>query len=82
VAVFPELMNEYADLLLPLLRRVWCNEPPGGYVIGGTICLSCLLEVGRYDELMELLGHARHRFWSDQRFGAEALARQKHYAAA
>ena len=35
-----------------------------------------------YDELMELLGHARHRFWSDQRFGAEALARQGHYDAA
>jgi hypothetical protein len=82
IAVFPELMNEYADLLLPLLRRVWCNEPPGGYVIGGTICLSCLLEIGRYDELMELLGHARHRFWSDQRFGAAALARQGHCDAA
>jgi hypothetical protein len=43
VAVFPELMNAYADLLLPLLRRVWCGEPPGGYVTGRTICLSCLL---------------------------------------
>jgi hypothetical protein len=47
IAVFPELMNEYADLLLPLLRRVWCNEPPGGYVIGGTICLSCLHRLAR-----------------------------------
>ncbi len=82
VAVFPELMNEYADLLLPLLRRVWGGEPPGGYVVGGTICLSCLLEVGRYNELLELLRHARHRSWSDQRFGAEALARQGHHEAA
>jgi hypothetical protein len=82
IAVFRELMNEYADLLLPLLRRVWGGEPPGGYVTGGTICLSCLLEVGRYGELLELLGSARHRFWSDQRFGAEALARQGHHDAA
>ncbi len=82
VAVFPELMNEYADLLLPLLRRVWRSEPPGGYVTGGTICLSCLLEVGRYEELLDLLRNVRHRFWSDQRFGAEALARQGHYDAA
>jgi hypothetical protein len=82
IAVYPELMNAYADLLLPLLRRVWCTEPPGGYVTGGTICLSCLLEAGRYAELLELLGHARHRFWADQRFGAEALTRQGHYDAA
>jgi hypothetical protein len=82
VAVFPELMNEYADLLLPLLRRVWRSEPPGGYVTGGTICLSCLLEVGRYEELLDLLRNVRHRFWSDQRFGAEALTRQGHYDAA
>ena len=31
---------------------------------------------------MELLGHARSRFWSDQRFGAEALARQGQHDAA
>ncbi|WP_431858743.1 hypothetical protein [Azospirillum sp.] len=76
IAVYPELMNEYADLLLPSLRRVWSSSTPGGYVVGGTIGLSCLLEVGRYDDLMDLLGASRRRFWSDHRFGAEALARQ------
>ena len=35
-------MNAYADLLLPLLGRVWCGEPPGGYVTGRTICLSMI----------------------------------------
>ena len=84
IAVYPELMNAYADLLLPLLRRVWCTEPADHYVhiTGHTICLSCLLEAGRYEELLDLLTNARNRFWSDQRFGAEALARQGHYDAA
>ena len=84
IAVYPELMNAYADLLLPLLRRVWCTEPADQYVhiIGHTICLSCLLEAGRYEELLDLLTNARNRFWSDQRFGAEALTRQGHYDAA
>ena len=44
--------------------------------------MGAVLEVGRYGELRELLGSARHRFWSDQRFGAEALARQGHHSAA
>lgn len=84
IAVYPELMNAYADLLLPLLRRVWCTEPADRYVhiTGHTICLSCLLEVGRYEELLDLLTNARNRFWSDQRFGAEALTRQGHHDAA
>ncbi len=84
IAVYPELMNAYADLLLPLLRRVWCTEPADHYVYitGHTICLSCLLEAGRYEELLDLLTNARNRFWSDQRFGAEALTRQGHHDAA
>ena len=66
------------------MRRVWCTEPADHYVhiIGHTICLSCLLEAGRYEELLDLLTNARNRFWSDQRFGAEALTRQGHYDAA
>jgi len=76
VAVYPELMNEYADRLRFMVRRNWSDETPGGYVRGTTICLSCLLEVGRYSDLLELLGHARPTFWSYRRFGAEALLRQ------
>ena len=76
IAVYPEIMNDYADRLLPLVRRVWSEEPPGGYVRGDTICLSCLLEVGRYAELLEILSCARRKFWSMHRFGAEALVRQ------
>ena len=76
VAVYPELMNAYADELLPLLRRVWTEEPPGDHIVGTTICLSSLLEVGRYGELLALLGDARRKSWGWHRFGAEALARQ------
>jgi hypothetical protein len=76
VAVYPELMNDYADALLPLLRRVWTQEPPGGYVVGTAICLSSLLELGRFDDLLAILQVARGMLWEWRRFGAEALARQ------
>ncbi len=81
-AVYPELMNAYADDLLPLLRRVWTQEPRGGYVVGTTICLSSLLEAGRYRELLALLQDARTKLWAWQRYGAEALARQERWDAA
>ena len=76
IAVYPELMHEYADRLRPLIRRVWVDEPPGGYVTGTAICLSCLLESGRYGDLIELLACARMKWWHWHCFGAEALARQ------
>ncbi len=59
IAVYPELMAEYAARLQGLIRRVWVEEPPGGHVIGTAICLSCLLEAGRYGDLIELLSCAR-----------------------
>ena len=37
---------------------------------------SCLLEAGRYGDLIELLACARMKWWYWHRFGAEALARQ------
>lgn len=82
VAVFPELMNAYADDLLPLLRRVWAQESTGGYVVGTSICLSSLLEAARYDELLALLRDARTKLWAWQRYGAEALSRQGLWEAA
>ena len=52
------------------------------HVIGTSICLSCLLEGGRYDELQELLATRRMKFWSWHKFGAEALVRQGLWEAA
>jgi hypothetical protein len=82
IAVDPELMEGYAERLRGMIQRVWVEEPPGGHVIGTTICLSCLLETGRYGDLMELLACARARWWHWHCFGAEALARQGMWDAA
>ena len=82
IAVYPELMAEYAERLRSLILRVWADEPTGGHVIGTAICLSCLLEAGRYGELIELLSCARMKWWHWHRFGAEALARQGAWDAA
>lgn len=82
IAVYPELMAEYTTRLQELIRRVWVEEPPGGHVIGTAICLSCLLEAGRYGDLIELLSCARMKWWHWHSFGAEALARQGAWDAA
>ena len=76
IARYPDLTNAFADELLPLLRQVWSDQKHFEYVSGTAICLSCLLEAGRYTELAELLAKQRMKFWSWQRFGAEALLRQ------
>jgi hypothetical protein len=82
IAVYPELMEEYTERLLGMIQRVWVDEPPGGHVIGTTICLSCLIETGRYDDLIELLACVRVKWWHWHRFGAEALARRGTWDAA
>ena len=46
------------------------------------ICLSCLLEAGRYGDMIELLACVRMKWWHWHRFGAEALARQGAWDAA
>jgi len=75
IAVYPELMEEYAERLRGMIRRVWVEEPPGGHVVSTTICLSCLLEMGRYGDLIELLACAPMKWWHWHRFAAEALVR-------
>ena len=76
IAQYSELINDYADRLLGLLRRAWADHKSFDYVHGTDICLSCLLEAGRYDELLDLLSTPRVKSWSWRRFGAEALKRQ------
>jgi hypothetical protein len=72
---YPELANEWADRILPLLRAVWAERRPGGHICGDTLCLSCLLETGRYNELEEVLSLRGMLFWPNDKFLAEALAR-------
>jgi hypothetical protein len=76
IAQYPDLINEYADRMIGMVRRAWADRQTFQHVIGTSICLSCLLEGGRYDELHELLATRRMKSWSSHRFGAEALVRQ------
>ena len=76
IAQYPDLIDEYADRMIEMVRRAWADHQTFNHVIGTSICLSCLLEGGRYAELQELLATRRMKFWSWHRFGAEALVRQ------
>ena len=76
IAQYPDLIDEYADRMIEMVRRAWADHQTFNHVIGTSICLSCLLEGGRYAELQELLATRRMKFWSWHMFGAEALVRQ------
>ena len=41
IAVYPELMAEYVERLCSLIRRVWVDEPPGGYPARRFVCIAC-----------------------------------------
>jgi hypothetical protein len=82
IAQYPELMDEYANLMIGMVRHAWADHQTFSYVTGTSICLSCLLELGRYDELQELLSIRRTKFWSWHRYGAQALVRQGFWEAA
>ena len=76
IAVFPSLMNLHADRDLDMLEAVWSDHASFAHVTTSTLTLSCLLEAGRYDELLALLARQKTHIWFDEKFGAEALLRQ------
>ena len=82
IAQYPDLIDDYADRMIGMSRRAWADHQTFQHVIGTSICLSCLLEGGRYDELQELLAARRIKSWSSHKFGAEALVRQGLWEAA
>jgi hypothetical protein len=55
-------MDEYANLMIGMVRRAWADHKTFSHIPGTSICLSCLLELGRYDELQELLAAQRTKF--------------------
>jgi hypothetical protein len=75
IAVDPELQMAFAEMVCPLVEQAWRDPAPGGHVRAASVCLSCLLEAGRTDELIALLDLRRRHDWWWERFGAEALAR-------
>jgi len=58
-------VNKALDALIPIC---WSDPNPGRYFHGGTACLSCLLEAGQYQELLELLELDRHPMWHYRRY--------------
>jgi hypothetical protein len=75
ITVYPSLMNRWADETVDFVRAAW-TAPGFAHATLAPVCLSCLLEAGRYDELGALLALRQVRSWHDQRFAAEALLRQ------
>ncbi|HEX2948397.1 MAG TPA: hypothetical protein VHV83_02315 [Armatimonadota bacterium] len=78
----PTFMNAWADRLLPMVRQMWAETESFSYSPQTVMCLSCLLEAGRYDELQALLATAPHRSWHEQSYWAEALRRRDEIEAA
>lgn len=76
VCAEPAFINARADRLLPMVRQMWAETESLDYSPQTAMCLSCLLEAGRGDELQALLATAPHRYWHEQAYGAEALRRQ------
>jgi hypothetical protein len=76
IAVYRNLQNMHADRDLDMIRSAWADHSSFAFVATATLTLSCLLEAARYEELTELVGLQKSRYWSDDRFVAEALLRQ------
>ncbi len=76
IAAYPSLTSLHADRDLDIIEAAWSDHARFIHVATGTLTLSCLLEAGRYDELLALLQRKKTRLWYDKKFGAEALLRQ------
>jgi len=55
LCVEPDIMNYWADYFLPVVKNVFSSTVPGSYFKGSEPCLACLYEVGRFDEIAEIL---------------------------
>jgi hypothetical protein len=71
-----EVASRWADVILPLLRRVWSEARPGDFVSGTDLCLSSLLAAGRYQELLDVLTLKERPIWPWRRYGIRALRAQ------
>ena len=70
-----ELASHWADEFIDIVRIAWGPDPElRGYYKGTSACLSCLYAAGRYNEILDLLDLAPHKFWYDRKWGVMALA--------
>lgn len=70
-----ETASWWADRELESIRAYWTHRERGHYR-ETSACLSCLLAAGRHDDLLNLLEAAPFRWWSDHKFGFQALVAQ------
>ena len=76
ICVYPGIAHLWADRFYPSIKNAWSHRTRD-YMTGSIdICLSCLLETKRYDELYELISIRQYSFWAYDKFWAEALVRQ------
>src|SRR5260370_4066567 len=51
IAQYPDLIDEYADRMIGMVRRAWADHQTFQHVIGTSLFLSCLLYGGRFGGL-------------------------------
>jgi hypothetical protein len=68
-----DIASQWAEELMPTLRWCWTDPNPGNYFHGATACLSCLVVVGRNQEVLDLLALCRYPMWHYRHYGVEAL---------
>lgn len=74
LCVTPERASQWADEFIDIVRMAWSPNPEfHGYFNGTSACLSALFKAGRYDEILELLELAPHKFWHEREWGVRAL---------
>ena len=74
LCVTTQRASRWADEFIGIVRTVWGPaRRRGDYFNGTAACLSALLKAGRYEELLELLESAPHKFWFYREFGVRAL---------
>lgn len=74
LCVEPNIAQQWIDDLLPFVERAWQPNVSGyGYFNGTSACLSCMLAVGQYEQLLTLLDKAPHKHWHDRQWGVKAL---------
>jgi hypothetical protein len=75
VCASPPVASQWADELLPIVRRTWKESKQGSasYFNGTPACLSCLLAAGRYQELLDFIERAPRVSWSNRKYGVDAL---------
>ena len=69
-----EILNYWADEFLPVVKMVFQSTVPGSYFKGVEPCLACLYEVGRHDEIIDLLKDREKLFFDYRQYEIKVIA--------